>query len=35
MTPSAITNIGYKFYIIFAILNALWVPIIYLFFPVS
>lgn len=33
MTPSAIKNIGYKFYIIFAVLNALWVPIIWLFFP--
>lgn len=32
-TPPAIQNIGYKTYIIFAILNALWVPIIYLFFP--
>lgn len=35
MTPSAIANIGYKFYIIFAILNALWVPVIYFMFPVS
>lgn len=35
MTPSAITNIGYKFYIIFAILNAMWVPVIYFFVPVS
>lgn len=32
-TPPAISNIGYKTYIIFAILNATWVPIIYLFFP--
>ena len=32
-TPPAIQNIGYKTYIIFAILNALWVPIIYLYFP--
>ena len=32
-TPPAIHNIGYKTYIIFAILNAFWVPIIYLFFP--
>ena len=32
-TPPAISNIGYKTYIIFAITNALWVPIIYLFFP--
>jgi hypothetical protein len=35
MTPSAVANIGYKFYIIFAILNALWVPVIYFMFPVS
>jgi len=32
-TPPAIQNIGYKTYIIFAILNAAWVPLIYLFFP--
>ncbi|TVY83417.1 Sugar transporter STL1 [Lachnellula suecica] len=33
VTPIAIDNIGYKTYIIFAVLNAVWVPIIYLFFP--
>lgn len=33
ITPPAITNIGWRTYIIFAVLNALWVPIIYLFFP--
>ena len=33
ITPIALTNIGYKTYIIFAVLNACWVPIIYLFFP--
>jgi hypothetical protein len=33
ITPIALTNIGYKTYIIFAVLNSLWVPIIYLFFP--
>lgn len=33
ITPIAIQNIGWKTYIIFAVLNALWVPIIYLFFP--
>jgi hypothetical protein len=33
ITPPALTNIGYKTYIIFAVLNACWVPIIYLFFP--
>ena len=32
-TPPAIHNIGYKTYIVFAILNAFWVPIIYLLFP--
>lgn len=33
ITPHAISNIGWRTYIIFAVLNALWVPIIYLFFP--
>lgn len=33
ITPPAISNIGWRTYIIFAILNATWVPIIYLFFP--
>ncbi|KAL3420566.1 hexose carrier [Phlyctema vagabunda] len=33
ITPISIDNIGYQTYIIFAVLNALWVPIIYLFFP--
>jgi len=33
ITPIAIENIGWKTYIIFAALNAFWVPIIYLFFP--
>ncbi|KAJ9102618.1 hypothetical protein QFC19_004727 [Naganishia cerealis] len=33
MTPSAVANIGYKFYIIFAILNAIWVPVIYFLCP--
>ncbi|RMD42152.1 hypothetical protein DV735_g3016, partial [Chaetothyriales sp. CBS 134920] len=33
ITPPAIQNIGWKTYIIFAILNALWVPIIFFFFP--
>ncbi|PWN32953.1 putative sugar transporter [Meira miltonrushii] len=32
-TPIAITNIRYKFYIIFAILNAAWLPIIAFFLP--
>ncbi|KAH8657701.1 general substrate transporter [Xylariales sp. PMI_506] len=33
ITPISIENIGWKTYIIFAILNALWVPIIFFFFP--
>lgn len=33
ITPIAISNIGWRTYIIFAVLNALWVPIIYVFFP--
>jgi hypothetical protein len=33
ITPPAIQNIGWKTYIIFAILNAVWVPIIYVFYP--
>ena len=33
ITPISIENIGWKTYIIFAVLNALWVPLIYLFFP--
>ncbi|KAF4334422.1 sugar transporter STL1 [Fusarium beomiforme] len=33
ITPISIDNIGWRTYIIFAILNALWVPLIFLFFP--
>jgi hypothetical protein len=33
VTPPAINNLGWRTYIIFAVLNALWVPIIYFFFP--
>lgn len=33
ITPPAIANIGWKTYIIFAVLNALWVPIIYFAYP--
>ncbi|KAL2108180.1 hypothetical protein VUR80DRAFT_4146 [Thermomyces stellatus] len=33
LTPISIENIGWKTYIIFAILNSIWVPLIYLFFP--
>ncbi|MCO5585460.1 hypothetical protein L7F22_039393 [Adiantum nelumboides] len=32
-TPSAIKNIKYRVYIIFAVLNALWVPIIAFYLP--
>ncbi|KAG5747252.1 hypothetical protein H9Q69_003091 [Fusarium xylarioides] len=33
ITPISIENIGWRTYIIFAVLNSLWVPIIFLFFP--
>jgi hypothetical protein len=33
ITPISIENIGWRTYIIFAVLNALWVPLIFLFFP--
>ncbi|KAL7274083.1 hypothetical protein RUND412_003028 [Rhizina undulata] len=33
ITPIAIQNIGWKTFIIFAVFNALWVPIVYCFFP--
>ena len=33
ITPPAIQNIGYRTYIIFAVLNAAWLPVIYFFFP--
>lgn len=33
ITPAAIASIGWRTYIIFAVLNATWVPIIYVFFP--
>ncbi|KAI8677605.1 hypothetical protein NCS56_00650800 [Fusarium sp. Ph1] len=33
ITPISIDNIGWRTYIIFAVLNTLWVPLIYLFFP--
>ncbi|KAI7283636.1 general substrate transporter [Hortaea werneckii] len=32
-TPPAIQNIGYRTYIIFAVLNTTWLPIMYFFFP--
>lgn len=33
VTPIGIENIGWRFYIIWAILNACFVPIVYLFYP--
>ncbi|KAH8594249.1 general substrate transporter [Bisporella sp. PMI_857] len=33
ITPIAIDNIGWRTYIIFAVLNTCWVPIIFFFFP--
>ncbi|KAM4064422.1 major facilitator superfamily protein [Hirsutella rhossiliensis] len=33
VTPIAIDRIGWRTYVIFAVLNSIWVPIIFLFFP--
>lgn len=33
ITPPAIENIGWKTYVIFAIFNACWAPVIYFFYP--
>ncbi|GAB7343816.1 hypothetical protein MBLNU457_1786t2 [Dothideomycetes sp. NU457] len=33
ITPPMITNIGYKSYIVFAVINFVTIPIVYLFFP--
>ncbi|KAF8575724.1 general substrate transporter [Ramaria rubella] len=33
ITPPAIANISWRVFIIFAIFNALWVPLVYVFFP--
>ncbi|EIN05725.1 general substrate transporter [Punctularia strigosozonata HHB-11173 SS5] len=33
MTPPAIQNISWRVFIIFAVFNALWVPLVYIFFP--
>lgn len=33
ITPVSINNIGWRTYIIFAVLNAFFVPVIFLFFP--
>lgn len=32
-TPPAIANIGWRTYIIFAVLNAAFLPVMYLFYP--
>lgn len=32
-TPTAIKNIGYRFYIIFAALNLLFLPVVYFLYP--
>ena len=32
-TPTAIANIGYRFYIIFAALNLLFLPVVYFLYP--
>jgi len=33
ITPPMITNIGYKSYIIFAVINFITIPVVYFFFP--
>lgn len=33
ITPPAITNIGWKTYIIFGVLNFCWAPLLYLYYP--
>lgn len=33
ISPPGQTSLGYKFYIIFAIFNACFVPVVYFFFP--
>jgi len=33
VTPVGISNIGWRYYIIFAIFNACFVPIMYFFYP--
>jgi sugar porter (SP) family MFS transporter len=33
VTPVAFTDIGYKYFIVYTVLNAAWVPIIWFFFP--
>lgn len=33
VTPVAFTDIGWRYFIVYAVLNAAWVPVIYFFFP--
>jgi hypothetical protein len=33
ITPVAFTNIGWRYFIVYCVLNAVWVPVIYFFFP--
>jgi hypothetical protein len=33
VTPTGIANIGWKFYIVFAVFNAAFVPIVYFLYP--
>jgi len=33
ITPTGIANLGWRFYIIFAVFNAAFVPLVYFFFP--
>ncbi|ETN44473.1 uncharacterized protein HMPREF1541_10143 [Cyphellophora europaea CBS 101466] len=33
VTPIAFTDIGWRYFIVYCVLNAAWVPIIYFFFP--
>ena len=33
VTPVAFTDVGWKYFIVYCVLNAAWVPIIYFFFP--
>ena len=33
VTPIAFTDIGWKYFIVYCVLNAAWVPIVYFFFP--
>ncbi|KAF7193680.1 Sugar transporter STL1 [Pseudocercospora fuligena] len=33
VTPVAFTDIGYRYFIVYAVLNAAWVPLLFVFFP--